>query len=70
MLKFHQEAKENRNKNLIILFEKKNKTIILWCSMPWQSLSQKTRSGTIPSLFYHTGQAVDLQVLCNNAVNA
>lgn len=31
---------------------------------------ENTRSGSIPSLFYQTVQAVNLQILCNNAINA
>lgn len=50
MLRFHQQAKENRNKNLPILFGKKNKSIILWCPRPWQSLNWKTQ-GLAQSLF-------------------
>lgn len=41
MLTFHQEVKENREtKTSLILFEKKNRSIILWCLKPWQCLNQ------------------------------
>lgn len=70
MLKFHQTAKENRNKNLIILFEKKNKSIILLCPRRWPSLNQRTQGLAQFPLYFIRVQAVYLQVLCNHAVIA